>query len=230
MTLRLNNQGDGRRTELKLLALRIQCLLRQHSGGDGGLVSHARLLQTDDRVFNVYANLADAFLQLKFGLSQGELVGYIVRLGGPVPERNVQRKAHRVVWIIPAEDLPQQVPISTHHEWVRDAAGAIGQRVRTSGQCIVCKVGQSLQRGQQRTLAAGEVNKRALEVDSRLLQLRPFGERLLNQFRIRLEILFLRNLNAVERNNVYVIQPRAGHPIPAQRVLQHRFLLRHVGL
>src|SRR5260370_38832388 len=137
MTLRLNNQGDGRRTELKLLALRIQCLLRQHSGGDGGLVSHARLLQTDDRVLNVYANLADAFLQLKFGLSQGELVGYIVRLGGPVPERNVQRKTHRVVWVIRAEVLPQQVSISTHHEWVRDAVRAVGQRVWGAGQRIV---------------------------------------------------------------------------------------------
>ena len=69
-----------------------------------------------------------------------------------------------------------------------------------------------------------------MDVDAILLQVRPLVERLLHQVFERRQAFLLRHLDWIERHDVRILQRRIFHPAPAERVLQHDFLLQQVGL
>ena len=62
---------------------------------------------------------ATGFLILKLALPQAELIGHVIGLRYAISKRNVQGESRRVVGIIAAEDLPQQVAIAAHVSWGR---------------------------------------------------------------------------------------------------------------
>lgn len=65
--LGLNDGGDVRPggSVLEALLLRLQALFGQNTRVDGGFITHARLLQADDGVLDVDANLIERALQLQ---------------------------------------------------------------------------------------------------------------------------------------------------------------------
>ena len=110
------------------------------------------------------------------------------------------------------------------------AAAVVVQRVRRAGQSVVGQLREGLQVRQQAVLVALQQNLRTVQIDLAPLDLQAVFLRFLNQVRYRPDLLRLRNLNVVQRNNVHVVQPDVLHAVAVERVLQHDLLLRHVGL
>ena len=78
-----------------------------------GLMLRSRLLQSDDGVLHIHANLIDLLPLVQFALAQRELIVQKIGLRGPVAQWNVELESHTVVRIVAAEDLVEQVTEST---------------------------------------------------------------------------------------------------------------------
>ena len=96
----------------------------------GGFIAGAGLLQTDDGVLDVDADLAQRPLELQFALAQTELVGDVIGLRGAVAEGDVQREAGRIIrescggriWLV-------EVAVAADEVRVGGAAGAVVERI-----------------------------------------------------------------------------------------------------
>jgi len=149
----------------------LQCFLREFAGGDGRFVTRTRLIQGDDGVLDVDADLADRLLQLQLALAHLELVSDVVALRGAVAEGNVQLESDRIIGIVAAEKLTQQIAITTprHKDRVHLYTLPTLRRVRRSAEGIVGEVDEGLQRGQQVVFGTQKIDAAAFEIDSGLL-------------------------------------------------------------
>ena len=164
-------------------------------------------------------------------MAQAQLIGHVIGLRGAIAKRDVQRKASRIVGKIPAENLAQQIAVAAHEgRRRRRTPDALEAGFTWPLKPLLVNSKNACNWGSRRVPGAAQVDHAALHIDLGLLDLGPLRQRLFHQFRGRLEILLLRHPDVVQRKNVHVIQPLARDAVPAQRVLEDRFLLRHVGL
>ena len=109
-----------------------------------------------------------------------DLAGGVVGLRGAIAQRNVQRKAGRIVRIIAAEDLAQQVAVPAGQ--VRDAALRQPERRDLAGQAVVRQFGEGVQRGLQRTLDPDQIGLLAFDVDAGRFDFHAVAHRFRHQF------------------------------------------------
>src|SRR5260370_29721235 len=102
----------------------------------------ASLLQSDHGVLYIHANLIDIFLEAQFVLAYFEHTGDVVGLRSAIANGDVQRKARRVIGIIPAEYLGKQIAIPAGE--ISDAGLRGSERREVAGQSIVGELREGL--------------------------------------------------------------------------------------
>ena len=148
--------------QVVLLLVGVEGLLRKDSRLHRRVVAGARLLQADHGVLHVHAHLVDLLLQIEFVLPDLDHAGRIVGLRGAIAQRDVQREAGRVIRIIAAEDLRQQIPVAAGQ--IADA-GLTRPKRSLAGQAVVGQFGKGLQSRLQGILDADQIHLVAVEIE-----------------------------------------------------------------
>ncbi len=105
-------ERNGGAQPIPLLIAR-QGLFLKNAGFHGGCIAGAGLLQADQSVLHIHVDLIDVLAQVQLVLAQLQHTGGVVRLGGPVAQRYVERNSRRVIGIVSAGYLGKQIAIST---------------------------------------------------------------------------------------------------------------------
>ncbi len=126
--------------------------------------------------------------------------------------------------------MAQQVAVAAHQIGRRWQYSVLRRRTRLAAETVVGQFEKRLQRRQQRIPRAAQVDDAAFDIDLGLRDLGPLSQSQGHQFRGRLQVLFLRDSDVVQRQNMYFIQGLAHDAVAAQSVLEHGLLLRDVGL
>ena len=112
VTLVLHHLEGRGGAEFELLLIGFQGLIREHSRLQRRFMARPRLLHADHRILHIDADLVDGLLQREFVLADLNQAGRVVRLGGPIPQRDIQREAGGIVGIVAPKDLAEEVAVT----------------------------------------------------------------------------------------------------------------------
>ena len=233
VALCLDDEEGGGTAEGIFFLFGFESLVLKATTLDCGLVAGTGLLEGDDRVGDFQSDRIHLTHFLEFLLAELEGVVGVVRAGGAVEDRNIEREAHVVVGEVAAGDLADGCPIVTDEVGVGIArkAGDCVERIDRTRQAVVGEAGGYIERGQECASGTLQANFGVEQVELGLFEFRAFGNCFFDECADgRHRSVGSGNADLIGRNDAGVGYGGTGNTGAAERILDDGFLLEELRL